>query len=71
MEALSALRAKGAQISLDYPVGAEVPAVQNGTSRMGQVILQTDDPQEMEQLMSAVRHTIKIDGVDLEQLWNR
>ena len=69
--ALQRLSDKGARISLDYRIGDEVPAVQNGTSRIGQVILRTSDPREMKQMMSAVRHTIKIDGVDLELLWNR
>ena len=69
--ALQRLSDKGARISLDYRIGDEVPAVQNGTSRIGQVILRTSDPREMKQMMSAVRHTIRIDGVDLELLWNR
>lgn len=69
-EALNTLRNHKVSVSLDYPVGAVVSAVQNGTSRIGQVVVRTNDPMEMEEIMSAVRHTIKIDGVDLEKLWN-
>lgn len=58
-------------VSLDYKKGDAVSAVQNGTSRIGQVIAATDDLHVLTQTMSEVRHTIKIDGVDLEELWNK
>lgn len=67
---LEHLAQSGALISLDYQIGETVPAIQNGTSRIGQVIALTDDIHQMDSLMSDVRHTIKIDGVDLETLWN-
>ena len=67
---LKALTADGTQISLDYSAGATVPAVQNGTSRIGQVIAITDSIDQMNILMSNVRRKLKINGVDLETLWN-
>ena len=69
--ALNQLQTEQVSVSLDYPVNTFVSAVQNGTSRIGQVIVKTDDLTEMNRIMSKVRHTIKIDGVDLEELWNR
>jgi len=47
-----------------------VEKVENGTSRIGHVILETADEQELDEMMSHVRQTIKVNGVDLETLWN-
>ncbi len=70
-ERMNQLRATCADISLDYPVGSSVEKVQNGTSRIGQVILETDDVAKVDRLMAQVRQTIKVNGVDLETLWNK
>ncbi|MEY8426380.1 ATP-grasp domain-containing protein [Lachnospiraceae bacterium 46-15] len=67
---LNELRRRCIDISLDYPVGAHVEKVQNGTSRIGQVILETADERELDEMMLRVRQTIKVNGVDLETLWN-
>lgn len=67
---LDKLRDSGLQITLDYPSGTYVEAVQNGTSRIGQVIMKTDDLRELDLSMSKVRNTIKIDGESLDTLWN-
>lgn len=69
-EALSLLCTENITVTLDHSAGASVSAVHNGTNRIGQVIVGTDNLEEMNQIMSAVRHTVKIDGVDLEKLWN-
>lgn len=68
---LNELRCRCLDISLDYPVGTHVEKVQNGTSRIGQVIVETADEQELNEMMSRVRQTIKVNGVDLETLWNK
>ncbi|NBH98085.1 ATP-grasp domain-containing protein [Anaerotruncus sp. 1XD22-93] len=67
---LDELRRRCIALSLDYPVGTHVEKVQNGTSRIGHVILETADEQELDEMMSHVRQTIKVNGVDLETLWN-
>lgn len=69
-DTLSLLRTENVTVALDYPTGTSVSAVHNGTNRIGHVIAETDSLEEMNQIMSAVRRTIKIDGVDLEKLWN-
>lgn len=67
---LAELRRCCVDISLDYPVGAQVEKVQNGTSRIGQVILETSKEPELDKMMSCIRQAIKINGIDLETLWN-
>ena len=69
-ETLAMLRRSCIDLSLDYPVGAHVEKVENGTSRIGQVILETSSEQELNKMMSRIRQTIKVNGVDLETLWN-
>lgn len=68
---LHELRRRCIALSLDYPVGTHVEKVENGTSRIGHVILETADKQELDEMMSRVRQTIKVNGVDLETLWNK
>jgi len=67
---LNALRRRCIDLSLDYPVGAKVEKVRNGTSRIGQVLLETSQEQELDKMMSHIRRAIKVNGVDLETLWN-
>lgn len=67
---LNTLRRRCIDLSLDYPVGAKVEKVKNGTSRIGQVLLETSQEQELDEMMSRIRRAIKINGVDLETLWN-
>lgn len=67
---LASLRRRCIDVSLDYPVGTHIEKVQNGTSRIGQVILETADEHELDEMMSRIRQAIKVNGVDLETLWN-
>ena len=67
---LKELGSNRCDISLDYPIGSGVEGVQNGTSRIGQVILRSERIEELDLIMSQVRKTIKVNGVDLETLWN-
>ena len=69
-DVLEELGAEGIQVSLDYPVGTQVEAVQNGTSRIGQVIMETDDVKKLDRAMSKVRSAVHIDQVSLETIWN-
>ena len=69
-EVLEKLGTEGIRVSLDYPVGSQVEAVQNGTSRIGQVIMETDDVRELDLAMSKVRSAVQIDQVSLETIWN-
>lgn len=68
---LEALRNDSTCISLDYKVGDTVEAVRNGTSRIGHVIMKTDNENALTQSMSQVRSAITIDGENLEKLWHR
>lgn len=67
---LDSLRRRCIDISLDYAVGERVERVQNGTSRIGQVILETSREEELDEMMSRVRRAVKINGIDMEALWN-
>ena len=55
------LRLSGADISLDYSIGAKVEAVRDGTSRIGQVIMQTSDVKVLDEILFKVRGAISID----------
>lgn len=68
-EQLAKCRTDCLDLSLDYPAGASVEKVQNGTSRIGQVIMETDDIHQLDEMMSRVRRSIRVDGTDLETLW--
>lgn len=67
---LDVLNRRGILASLDYALGAVVPAVHDGTDRIGQVIMKTDLEKELDDVMNQLRAHIKIDGVTLDQLWN-
>lgn len=64
------LQEKGIFVSLDYSPGSSLPGVHDGTDRIGQVIMQTDCPATLDQVLAQVRSHIKIDGISLESLWN-
>lgn len=67
---LEGLRSQGVQVSLDYKTGDLLPAVCDGTDRIGQVIMATDQVSRLEETLSQIRGHLKIDGETLEQLWN-
>lgn len=67
---LDSLRRRCIDISLDYSVGERVEKVQNGTSRIGHVILETSKEEELNEVMSRIRRAVKINEMDLETLWN-
>ena len=58
------LRSSGADIGIDYAVGDEVEAIKNGTSRIGQVIMKTEDVKVLDDILSKVRGAISIDEKD-------
>lgn len=68
--ALAALRLRCADLSLDYRIGDPVERVQNGTSRIGQIIVETENERELDHILARVRRAVKINGTDLERLWN-
>ena len=68
---LESLRSDTIHISLDYMVGEKVTAIENGTSRIGQVIMNTSSESELDNLMSKVRHAIQINGECLDNLWDK
>jgi len=68
---LSTLRANGICFSLDYTIGDSIEAVKNGTDRIGQVILKTDNEEEINAQVSRLYQAISIDGVSLYELWNQ
>ena len=68
---LERMREKGIAIKLDFPVGHAVEAMQNGTTRIGQVVMEADCVEQLDQTISRVYHCIKVDGTSLEELWKR
>ena len=60
-KALDRLRESGAVIELDYGVGCEVRAMRNGTDRIGQIIMETDDPNRVEEMKAKVLEAIRIE----------
>lgn len=69
--ALDALRGRGALIVLDYPVGHSVEAMSNGTTRIGHVVSAAETAEEMEWIVRRVYRAVEVDGVSLEELWQR
>lgn len=67
---LDGLRRQGTEVSLDYKIGDLLPAVCDGTDRIGQVIMATDQVSKLDETLSQIRGHLKIDGETLEQLWN-
>ena len=45
--------------------------MQNGTTRIGQVVMEADCVEQLDQTISRVYHCIKVDGTSLEELWKR
>lgn len=68
---LEALRGSGVRIGLDYPVGARIEAMRNGTDRLGQVIAAAEEEEQMRQIMEKVCRCIELDGQDLQSLWEQ
>ena len=68
-EALHALQNSGYEFSLDYPAGAAVQGVRNGTDRIGQLIMNTDRESELDSILSRLYQAIEVDGVTLSDLW--
>ena len=68
---LERMREKGISIKLDFPVGHAVEAMQNGTTRIGSVVMEADCVEELDQTISRVYRCIKVDGTSLEELWKR
>ena len=66
---LTHLKNQGILAQLDYPVGAAVRGVQNGTDRLGQLIMQTEDSKVLEQAHTELCRHIKVNGKTLEELW--
>ena len=58
------LRSNDVQISLDFALGDKVEAVKDGTSRIGQVIMRTNDVKALDDIILKVRGAIKIDEKD-------
>ncbi|MCF0144866.1 MAG: hypothetical protein HUJ79_07240, partial [Firmicutes bacterium] len=62
---------RGAEISIDFPVGHKVFAMNDGTDRFGHVIAKTADEAELDSIISEVRACIEIDGKPLEEIWKK
>ncbi len=68
-EHLAHMRARGISVSVDYPIGGHVYAMTDGTDRIGQVLVQTDDERILDEAMEEAKSCIEIDGRTLEDLW--
>ena len=69
-KALQELKHTGCQFSLDYPKGAFVEKVKNGTDRIGQCILETGCRDKLDSMVDALYGALEINHVPLIQLWN-
>ena len=57
-------------ITLDFGVGDAVEAMINGTTRIGHVITNTSDPEELDRIMSQVYENIFVNGRSLKEQWD-
>lgn len=58
-------------ISLDYKVGDAVEEMQNGTSRIGHMLIYTDDCSKVDEVESRIYEHIYLSGNSLRELWKR
>ena len=66
---LAGLCREGVQFSLDFPEGHGVEAMKNGTTRIGQVLLQTGSEEELDERIRQVYRCIRVNDRSLEELW--
>lgn len=66
-EGLDKLRGQGAQIAIDYPLGAPVKAMKDGTDRIGHVIAKAADEQAFQKIYGQVQSCIRIGEKTLYQ----
>ena len=66
---LERMRERGIEVSIDQPAGSHVFAMSDGTDRIGQVLMETDDETILDRAMSEARSCLMIDGRNLEDLW--
>ena len=68
---LAKMRRDGMEISLDYLVGEEVRQVQNGSDRIGQLVMRTKCADELEKMCSRIYEKIFVSGQSLHALWKK
>ncbi len=68
-ERLEDMRRRSIHVSIDHPVGGHVYAMTDGTDRIGQVLVRTDDAAVLDAAMAEARSCLMIDGRNLEDLW--
>lgn len=68
---LDVIRSRGNSVAVDFPVGHEVEAMENGTNRIGHVIASVENRSELEEIVNEVDCCIFIDGHSLEELWRK
>ena len=71
IEGLRRLEEQGVTVSLDFPVGHKVFAMEDGTDRIGHVIARTEDEGQLDAWVMEACRCISIDGVTLEDIWKR
>lgn len=68
---LANIRCSGNLVDLDFPVGHAVEAMENGTTRIGHVVVRADSVEELDEIVSSVYSCIEVDGRTLEELWKK
>ncbi len=68
---LEQIRGRGVVAALDFPVGHPVEAMQNGTTRIGHVVAETERVEELDEIVNQVYSCLEVDGVSLEELWRK
>lgn len=70
-DVINELRERGIDIALDYGKGQAVEAMINGTTRIGHVVAFADMEEELDELMRNVYRCIYVDGISLEERWEK
>ena len=70
-EGIDRIRSKGVLVALDYPVGHEVEAMINGTTRIGHVVAEAESVEELDEIITQVYRCICVDQMTLEELWKK
>ena len=68
-EGFEQLREEGVDLSMDYAIGHAVDSMINGSQRIGQFIVHTQDEAKLEEIENRINRCIYVNGQTLEKLW--
>lgn len=65
------LRRDGVDLSMDYATGHAVDSMINGSQRIGQFIVHTQDEEKLEEIERRINRCIFVNGKTLDELWQQ